>query len=746
MITVTDFFNSKKCNEPYIWESEYIDDMLMWLDMVFGIALDIKEGECAQPVYLRGSSVTYEEVKRLTRNTNLHENTHLCGNTQSNENAQLPENAHLPENVKLPEKSTLPDEVKQQIYYVMEYIHLRIEATEKFSHISRLWEIVSAYRMDMVERTALWLCCAPLYDKKYERIYAFLNNSITINKPTSAILKSIYYLIGESNEIDDVNKLICGSSELIRINQNDEITIPECIYSYLLGGELSTEKFSPYYHQLYDDGEVIANKDIYQKLSSYVKSNVGYPSVVNFQAGQGMGKKLFTTHLCGEMGLGVVGVWVEKLMTCEFKNRECVLREILAACTISKSFVYLELCGMEYDKSTTEEILNIIEKLLERYRFVFIGTNEHLPSEICQRFPILEVVLNSVDSISRVLLWEKSFNGKTVDEKINMDEIAGKYLLSPYEIMIAGKQAEMMSRYNGRSSILEKDIRQAISLHSRSFRSQFATKIESKFTWDDLIVNRKIKNKLMLACDRLKHRYILNEKYGLSAKYSYGTGISVLLYGPPGTGKTMSAQIIANEVGLDIYRIDISQITSKYVGETEKNLSDIFNEARNSNLILFFDEADSLFAKRTEIHDSNDKYSNAETSYILQKIEEYDGMCILATNLLTNFDPALMRRITYAIGFEAPDADTRYQLWTGIFGDMLNIDKNIDFHFFAEKFEFSGSSIKAILYNAACLAVSDDSQIGIKHIALALKYEYEKLGKFFNAGMLESYSSYLLED
>ena len=202
--------------------------------------------------------------------------------------------------------------------------------------------------------------------------------------------------------------------------------------------------------------------------------------------------------------------------------------------------------------------------------------------------------------------------------------------------------------------------------------------------------------------------------------------------------------MIANELTLPLYRVDISQISSKYIGETEKNLAVIFNAAAKANVILFFDEADALFSKRTSVGDSHDKYANSETAYLLQKIEEYDGMSILSTNYYNNFDDAFVRRITYSIHLQQPDKETRFTLWTTILPKTAAVSDDIDFKFLADKFDLSGSNIKAILFNAAYMAGAEKSEIEMRHIVRAMEYEFNKLGKLVNNSDFGDHKKYLL--
>ncbi len=206
-------------------------------------------------------------------------------------------------------------------------------------------------------------------------------------------------------------------------------------------------------------------------------------------------------------------------------------------------------------------------------------------------------------------------------------------------------------------------------------------------------------------------------------------GLAVLFAGPSGTGKTMAAGIIANELKLDIYRIDLAGVVSKYIGETEKNLSRIFTEAEASNAILFFDEADALFGKRTEVKDSHDRYANIEVGYLLQRIEEYEGMVVLATNLRQNMDDAFVRRMQFIVEFPYPEEEHRYRIWKGIFPAQAPLDKGVDFEFLARQFKVAGGNIKNIALGAAFLAAADGEVITMKHLARAARREFNKMGK-----------------
>ncbi|MDE6433955.1 MAG: ATP-binding protein [Lachnospiraceae bacterium] len=216
----------------------------------------------------------------------------------------------------------------------------------------------------------------------------------------------------------------------------------------------------------------------------------------------------------------------------------------------------------------------------------------------------------------------------------------------------------------------------------------------------------------------------------------------MIFSGPPGTGKTMSAGIIADYFGTSLYRVDLAAVVSKYIGETEKNLNAVFEAVKRGQGVLFFDEADVLFGKRTEVKDANDKHSNMETAYLLQKIEEYEGIVILATNYMQNIDEAFKRRIQYFIEFPFPDVDCRRRLWEKVFPEQMEFEEVPDYEFLAANFELSGSHIKNIAVQAAFFAADEKKGVNMEHIMKALQIEVRKMGKRISREDLHQYYIY----
>lgn len=325
-----------------------------------------------------------------------------------------------------------------------------------------------------------------------------------------------------------------------------------------------------------------------------------------------------------------------------------------------------------------------------------------------------------------VLLWEAFSRDLHVGKDLDWQTISNRFSLTPGQIRRALREASLEA---GAGELTGALLRDAVLRGNTSRLSELADRIEVFYGWDDLVLADYAKEQLRTVCNRVKYRFLVDEQWGFEKKSAYGKGISILLYGPPGTGKTMSAQVLAGELWLPLYRINLAQIISKYIGETAKNLDAIFHEASNSNVILFFDEADALFAKRTDIQNSNDRYSNSETSYLLQKMEEFSGISILATNLANNFDDAFRRRIHYMINIHMPSGPQRLTLWQKAFAKDAPLDGDIDFDLLADSLEISGSVIKSAALQAAYFAAAQSRPIGMNHLVLALRAELVKTGK-----------------
>jgi ATP-dependent 26S proteasome regulatory subunit len=311
--------------------------------------------------------------------------------------------------------------------------------------------------------------------------------------------------------------------------------------------------------------------------------------------------------------------------------------------------------------------------------------------------------------------------------------LSGQFRLSPGQIRDALQNATTRQLMEGSGAkITCADLFAACRRQSNQKLHGMASKITCRSSWEDIVLPDAQLVQLKEICSQVQQRPKVFDEWGFDRKLSYGKGLSVLFSGPPGTGKTLAAEVIANALGLDCYKIDLSGLVSKYIGETEKNLSKIFQEAETSNAILFFDEADALFGKRTEVSDAHDRYANIETSFLLQKMEEYEGVVILATNLRDNMDEAFTRRIRFIVEFPFPEAEHRMAIWKRHFPPEAPVDNSIDYDFLSRKVQVPGGSIRNIVLNAAFLAAGNGQVISMEHLIQGNKREYEKIGKLWD--------------
>lgn len=264
-------------------------------------------------------------------------------------------------------------------------------------------------------------------------------------------------------------------------------------------------------------------------------------------------------------------------------------------------------------------------------------------------------------------------------------------------------------------------------------------RVDTKYTYDDLKLEESQKRIIMDICAQVEQRKKVLSDWNLQSRYSYGTSVSAIFSGPPGTGKTMAAHVMAGILGLELFKVDLSQIVDKYIGETEKRLEEVFQRAERSNMILFFDEADAIIGKRSETKEAKDKYANTEVAYLLQRMEEYDGIVILATNYSQNIDAAFMRRIRFTVHFPLPDEKTRKEIWQSAFAAETPVGY-MDYEYLARQFEFSGGQIKNVVWNACFFAAQENSPVEMQHMVRAIQMELTKDKKVSFSEALGAYA------
>ncbi|MEM7030171.1 MAG: ATP-binding protein [Chloroflexota bacterium] len=336
----------------------------------------------------------------------------------------------------------------------------------------------------------------------------------------------------------------------------------------------------------------------------------------------------------------------------------------------------------------------------------------------------------------RLPLWQMFVEQVAPEAAINVQRLAAQFSLATGQIRDAVASARDQALQNNEALHIN-HLFAAARIHSRPKLTDLAHQIIPRYDWDDIILPPRQREILQELVNTIRERAKVLEEWGVGEKLVPSAAVTTLFAGPPGTGKTMAAEVIAKDLGFDLYKIDLSNVVSKYIGETEKNLEKIFQEAENSNTILFFDEADAIFGKRSEVKDAHDRHANIEVSYLLQRMETFDGVTILATNLQANLDEAFLRRLQFVLTIPFPDEASRLHIWETLFPPNVPQEPDLDFAFFADRFKLAGGHIRNIIVSATYLAASDGGRVTMDHLLHSTRRELQKMGRLVNEADLQ---------
>jgi SpoVK/Ycf46/Vps4 family AAA+-type ATPase len=347
---------------------------------------------------------------------------------------------------------------------------------------------------------------------------------------------------------------------------------------------------------------------------------------------------------------------------------------------------------------------------------VFLATRE--PVRLTRTFVRLDA--NKPGPVGQKQLWRNALPAAAESPNGTLDDLSEQFRLSARLISSTGY---LLSSQEGQ--LAADELWDACRSLARPKLEDLAQRIVPCATWDDLILPDPQKNTMRQLAAQVRHRMKVYETWGFAEKGRRGLGVSALFTGPSGTGKTMAAEVLARELRLDLYRIDLSAVVSKYIGETEKNLKQVFDAAEEGGVLLLFDEADALFGKRSEVRDSHDRYANIEVGYLLQRMEAYQGLAILTTNLKSSMDTAFQRRLRFTVNFPFPDAAQREAIWRKVFPAATPI-QGLDTKKLAQ-LNVTGGNIRNVALNAAFLAAEAGTAVGMANLVEAARLEAQKI-------------------
>lgn len=450
------------------------------------------------------------------------------------------------------------------------------------------------------------------------------------------------------------------------------------------------------------------------------------PAITLLVGAAGSGRLGAAEALAGALGRPLLVASLPELLELERRTREPLLRAALTEAQLRGAVPYLPGVealagddGKPADRVAAELITGFGGPII-------LGTGGALP--IAPGRPVHVVRLPRPDLDDRVRAWTVALADRSAIAAPAIAELAGRYVLGPGAIAevvteaaaVAGARGEPLDR-----ALVEDAVSRRLAVRLGSF----GTIITRKARFAEMVLPDEVVDTLRDMIAMIRERAQILERWGYARHLGLSRGVSALFSGEPGTGKTMAASVLASELGLELVRIDLATVVSKYVGETEKNLARIFDEAQHAQAMLLFDEADSLFGKRTEVRSAQDRYANLEVNYILQRMETFDGISVLTTNLEGAIDQALQRRLNFRIRFPEPEVDEREQLWQRLLPPDAAVAGEVPFRALAERFAMTGGYIKNAIVRAAVSAARDGRSIAADDLWTGADAEYAEMGK-----------------
>ncbi|MGW0960019.1 ATP-binding protein [Streptomyces gelaticus] len=601
---------------------------------------------------------------------------------------------------------------------------------------SRLGQLAENFGLLPLDIDLLLVATAPDIDNRFERLYGYLNDDLTRRRPTIGLALELCGLPAAGSgrfRFSPSAPLVAGG--LLEILEADRpllsrvLRVPDRITAYLLGDDEI-------------DGRL---RGLVRAVGSEEGRDSG-PEVLRVAAALGTGSGL--VHLL-DRGGDPGGLAVEALVA---TGRRPLVVDIAALAALPEPAEAVRTLAAEARLSGGGVVLGPLEALAperpERARLlgdlcaavggsplVVYGKKNWDPLWTSESPVPVHVLSPGAGGVARQ--WRRALaaagasvglpaGSPSADEALI--EATASYRLDSEQVRKAAVVASRLAVLEDRP-VDAQDLRTAVRAQNGAGLERLARRIEPAVGWDDLVLPAATRHELSELALRARHREQVLGQWRMRPGGGRGRGIIALFAGESGTGKTMSAEVIASELGMELYVVDLSTVVDKYIGETEKNLERIFAEASDVNGILLFDEADAIFGKRSQVKDAHDRHANVESAYLLQRMESFDGIAVLTTNLRGNLDEAFTRRLDVIAEFPMPDAAQRSALWDRCLGTAIPRAAGLDLDFCAGRFELAGGSIRACAVTAAYLAAESGKPLGMEQIVSAVLQEYRKLGR-----------------
>jgi AAA+ superfamily predicted ATPase len=639
-----------------------------------------------------------------------------------------------------------------------EQIDARLARTRSENVLLPLPYLARLFQLTRGEERVLLIGLAAEVHRRYDKLFSYLNDDVTRKRPSvelalDLVCDSTVERIAARSLFDPTSPLL--RYRLIQLFETEpsqplrarSFALDDRIAGYLLGGQGVDPLIADRIRWLQPgDASDMAPADagLLAELRASARAYFGAdaearPNVVlHLRGAYGTGRRDLAAAIGGELGLPLLLIDAARIARAGLPLADSLwraARESLLgpAVLVVEGFDAL----LQEDAEAQRSLQTLLEVVPQFCRCaVLIGERRFTPAERLGETVFVQLEMPSCDEVVLARWWqERAERVHPSIDGVALRSLAGRFHFTPGRIDYALRVAYASALWRSPTdvAVTEADVHRACRALSSTALNGLARRIDPRHDWRDIVLPPDQLKDVKSIADRVRNRHVVMGEWGFGRKLSLGKGVSALFAGPPGTGKTMAAEVVANDLGFELYKIDLSQIVSKYIGETEKNLDRVFAAAERGSAILFFDEADALFGKRSEVRDSHDRYANVEISYLLQKMEEYEGVAVLATNLRRHMDEAFLRRLQFVIEFPFPNRDEREAIWRVTLPSELPLDADVDLGVLARDVRLAGGGIKNVCLSAGHLAAADGGAVTMAHFWEASRREYEKLGRSFSA-------------
>lgn len=620
------------------------------------------------------------------------------------------------------EKNMLPPPIVASVDEAIARAHQRMLELEKNDPPPALSLLASNLGLSEFERSVLALCAALELDTRIAGLCARVQGNLNKPYPTFALAFALF-------DDSDWGGLSPHGPlrhwRLLEINQpgaqpltSAALSADERIVNYLKGLNYLDDRLTPLIDsvniQVAEGGLPPSQQQIVDTVIAYLAHANGLERmpVIDLVGHDSASKRQVAGMVATKLGLNLKTISF-RILPDQIGDFETFTRLWQRESLLLPLALYLEVDGMADAEKTK------LKRFLERSTgVVFLDITDTRTETTRNR---LSVEVNKPTPAEQEQIWVKALQDKAVNQS---QRLAEQFSFDQNEILRLAKIVLDQAIEN--EVEFNRNLWQACRIAARAGMEQLARRIDVKADWEQLVLPPEQKALLQQITDQVIQRNRVYEDWGFRQQMNRGLGINALFAGESGTGKTMAAEVIANELNLDLYRIDLSAVVNKYIGETEKNLRKLFDAAEDSGAILFFDEADALFGKRSEVKDSHDRYANIEINYLLQRMESYCGLAILATNMKNALDKAFVRRLRFIVDFPFPGIEQRREIWQKVFPASTPVDEHLDLERLA-KMNLTGGNIHNVALNAAFLAARQGGRVTMPLLLNAARTELGKL-------------------